>query len=128
MRQKDYYKLLKEMHKKEEEITYKKNGDYSPQSDALSNFRKYGEVQLLSRMYEKFLRLENIINTGKINVSEESFSDTICDLSNYCHLLAAYVKDTKLVTSKNKSKIKNDPLVKKRTPKRVRGVKNQPRN
>ena len=93
MGQKEYYELLKELHRKEEEITRKKNGDYSPQKDALSNFRRYGEIQLLSRIFEKFQRLENIISKGKISVKDESFEDTIMDCSNYLHLLFAFVKE-----------------------------------
>ena len=93
MEQAEYYKLLKECHRKEEDITRRKNGDYSPQKDALSNFRRYGEVQLLSRIFEKFQRLENIINSGKISVKDESFEDTVFDLSNYSHLLLAFARE-----------------------------------
>jgi hypothetical protein len=39
--------------------------------------------------------LENIISSGKINCDDEQFEDTVFDLSNYCHLLLAYVKEKK---------------------------------
>ena len=107
MEQTAFFEFIKQCHLKEEEITRKKNGDYSPQSDALSNFRRYGENQLLSRIWEKFQRLENIISSGKINCDDEQFEDTVFDLSNYCHLLLAYVKEKKehpvLVGCVNKS-------------------------
>lgn len=88
-----YLEYLKSEHKIEEEITAQRNGDYSGKdNDAFSNFRRFGEVQFLSRMYEKFNRLENILTSGK-KCSDETIQDTLRDLSNYCHLLGGFLKE-----------------------------------
>jgi hypothetical protein len=95
MNQQEYFQFLKDCHEKEQAITQAKNSDYSPQDDPFTNFRRYGEIQLLSRMYEKFVRIENIINSGKTYCKDEPIEDTIYDLSNYCHLLLGYLADQK---------------------------------
>lgn len=89
-----YLDFLKSEHLAEEEITHQRNGDYSGKdNDAFSNFRRYGEIQFLSRMFEKFNRAENLIMSGKTNCKDETVQDTLRDLSNYCHLLAGFLKD-----------------------------------
>jgi len=90
----EYLTFLKEEHRIEEEITMQRNGDYSGKDDdCFSNFRKYGEIQFLSRMYEKFNRCENIIMKGNAQCQDETVQDTLRDLSNYCHLLSGFLKD-----------------------------------
>ena len=91
----EYSDFLKAEHLAEEEITMKRNGDYSGKEDCFSNFRRYGEVQFLSRMYEKFNRIENIIMTKETHCDDETIQDTLRDLSNYCHLLSGFIKDKK---------------------------------
>lgn len=92
MTPKQYLEFLREMHRKEEEITKLKNGDYSSSDDCFSNFRRYNEIQFLSRIYEKFCRLENLINNGKACCEDEGLEDTIMDMSNYLHLLLGFKK------------------------------------
>ena len=93
MEKEKYYKFLKEMQEEEMDLTLERNGEYSSQTDALSNFRRYNEVQFLSRMYEKFCRIENDCNTGKNQYSNKLFKDACQDLSNYAHLLLAFCKE-----------------------------------
>ena len=54
-----------------------------------------GEIQFLSRMWEKFNRIENILLSGKTHCKDESVKDTLRDLSNYCHLLSGFLEDKK---------------------------------
>lgn len=89
----EYLTFLKETHRQEEAITQQRNGDYSASDDCFSNFRRYGEMQFLSRMYEKFCRIENIIKTGKVNSVDDRFEDACIDLANYCHLLLGFVQE-----------------------------------
>lgn len=90
-----YLEFLKTIHQKEEELTRQKNGDYSSSEDCFSNFRRFGEVQFLSRIYEKFCRLQNLVENKKACCEDETIEDTIIDLSNYCHLLLGYLQDKK---------------------------------
>jgi hypothetical protein len=93
MTTKEYIRFLQKCHTKEEEITLERNGDYSASDDCFSNFRRYGEVQFLSRLYEKFCRIENIVISNKVNSVGDRFDDAIMDLCNYAHLLQAFLKD-----------------------------------
>jgi hypothetical protein len=103
MTPKQYIEFLKAEHKAEEEITAQRNGDYSGKdNDAFSNFRRYGEIQFLSRMWEKFNRIENILLSGKAHCKDESVKDTLRDLSNYCHLLSGFLEDKNLKQKKKK--------------------------
>ena len=64
--------------------TYKaKNETYG---DAYSDgFNRFGPVQLVSRMYEKYCRIENLLVRGADNkVVDESVLDTLTDLSVQC--------------------------------------------
>jgi len=89
-----YLDFLKAEQQIEYDITMQRNGDYSGKdNDCFSNFRKYGEIQFLSRMYEKFNRVENIIMKGEAQCKDETVQDTLRDLSNYCHLLSGFLRD-----------------------------------
>ena len=88
-----YIERLIEYHKQEEDVAKQRNGDYSASVDCFSNFRRYNEIQFLSRMYEKFCRIENIIQTGKTNSVGDRFEDAIYDICNYAHLLLAFTEE-----------------------------------
>lgn len=52
--------------------------------DAFNNtIRKYGFISALTRMHDKFSRIESFILNGYED-SEESLIDSLLDLSNYC--------------------------------------------
>lgn len=61
----------------------KKNADYG---DAFGkSMREYGPVAAIVRMEDKFNRLKNLmLGDHKQEVSDESVTDTLCDLANYC--------------------------------------------
>ena len=47
----------------------------------------------MTRITDKMSRLSSFLNSGKMHVEDESFSDTIVDVINYMVLLSAYTKD-----------------------------------
>ena len=64
------------------EVYIKKNADYG---DSFSKtIEKYGPIAALTRMSDKFNRIENLILNGKCEVKDESLADSLLDLANYC--------------------------------------------
>lgn len=63
-------------------IYRKKNADYG---DSFSRaVEKYGLVSALTRISDKFNRLESLILHQTQEVKDESVQDTLLDLANYC--------------------------------------------
>lgn len=60
----------------------KKNTDYGD-SFGIS-VRKYGNIAALTRISDKFNRIENLILNGGQKVKSESLKDTLLDLACYC--------------------------------------------
>lgn len=58
---------------------------------------KYGLVAALTRMGDKFNRIETLILNNDKGTDDESVKDTLLDLANYCVMTACYIegKDTK---------------------------------
>lgn len=70
--------LLSELHE-----TYKdKNHKYGDSFTETIN--KYGLISSLTRMHDKFSRIENIILNQAEDDEEERLSDSLKDLANYC--------------------------------------------
>lgn len=62
--------------------TYKrKNADYGDSFG--KSVEKYGNIAALTRMSDKFNRIENLILNGNAKVVEESLGDSLLDLANY---------------------------------------------
>ena len=94
-------------------ITLKKNADYSGNGDdPFRNFRHIGNligdlagnqagtgpldivaVGFLTRMSDKFSRIGTFINKGELLVKDESVTDSLVDLANYCALFAGYLQE-----------------------------------
>ena len=49
--------------------------------------RNYGDVAFLTRISDKFKRIEYIITHPDVDVADESLLDSIEDLSGYCILM-----------------------------------------
>lgn len=97
---------LLENHKKLCEIARalmeKKNADYAGRSGAepFANFTRVEamgicstERGMLVRITDKMSRLSSFLESGKLEVANESFEDTIVDVINYMILLHSYLKD-----------------------------------
>ncbi len=74
-------------------ILERKNNDYSKPSDPLSNFRYRGVEQIMSRTYEKFSRLDQLLLGGKEAEVDESVLDTLMDMVNYLIILAIVIHE-----------------------------------
>lgn len=48
---------------------------------------KYGKIAGLTRISDKFNRLENLILNPDINVGDEKVNDTLLDMASYCIML-----------------------------------------
>lgn len=65
----------------------KKNKDYG--SSVQDTFKKFGDVSYLVRITDKYNRICSLLENGKVEVKDESITDTIVDLANYCFLWAS---------------------------------------
>lgn len=54
---------------------------------------KYGPVAGLTRISDKFLRMERLICAACTDVGNESLRDTVEDMANYCIMLASWLED-----------------------------------
>lgn len=74
----DFKRIVNEMAK-----TYEnKNSDYGD-SFGIS-VRKYGLISALTRISDKFNRIENLILNGNAQVKDENLLDSLKDLACYC--------------------------------------------
>ena len=67
---------------------------------------KYGIVAALTRISDKFNRIENLILTNDDDVDDETVEDTLIDMANYCVMTAVYLRNASIL--KNKKKTENE--------------------
>lgn len=103
MRVKELLELKKRIFEKCCELTVKKGHDYSGVEDTLSNLKvvellgvSSAERGVLIRLLDKIMRLKNFIDTGVLQVNEESIQDTVVDAHNYLDLLLALILEKKM--------------------------------
>lgn len=65
----------------------RKNTDYG--SSVQDTFEKFGDISYLTRITDKYNRICSLIENGKAEIRDESTTDTIVDLANYCFLWAS---------------------------------------
>ena len=65
----------------------RKNADYG--SSVQDTYEKFGDVSYLVRITDKYNRICSLLENGKVEVRDESITDTIVDLANYCFLWAS---------------------------------------
>ena len=69
----------------------KKNKDYG---DSFSkSLSKYGSIAALTRISDKFNRLESLILKGSSEVTNEKLEDTLIDLASYCVMTKMWLDD-----------------------------------
>lgn len=71
------------------EITKKMSDTFEMKNEAYGNsfgksVQKYGLIAALTRISDKFNRIENLILGGANRVIDESVKDTLIDLASYC--------------------------------------------
>lgn len=81
IKQEKHRKLLDKLH----ETYISKNADYGDSFG--QSIRKYGNIAGLTRISDKFNRIENLILNGNMQVTDEALEDSLLDLSNYCVML-----------------------------------------
>lgn len=84
-------KLFKELATSISELYARKNADYG---DSFSkSVEKYGIIAALTRMSDKWNRLENLILHNKEGlVGDEKIEDTLLDLASYCLMTVISLK------------------------------------
>lgn len=97
-----------------QQICRAKNSDYAGLkggADAFANFRHVETLGIattaqgfLTRMTDKLARLATFAQTGTLAVKDESATDTLQDLANYCVLMAAWLRSE--TPKPNKRKVK----------------------
>jgi len=95
MTKQEYFDFQKEFFEKGMEITKAKNADYTGGNpDPFANFKRtqWVEIGFLTRMGDKFSRIESFIANGRLEITNESAVDSLLDLANYCSLMAGYLK------------------------------------
>jgi hypothetical protein len=98
-----YFKFHRECIESMHAITKAKNADYTGATE--DPFANFGRVELLgicsteqgflTRMTDKLCRLTSFVQQGTLQVKDESVTDTLLDLANYCILMAGYIQSKK---------------------------------
>lgn len=68
--------------KKLNEIYEQKNKAYG--SSFSDTYKELGIISAVTRISDKFSRLKNLAKNENIPVGDESISDTLLDMANYC--------------------------------------------
>jgi hypothetical protein len=98
----DLLKIHAEICERGRMLMDKKNRDYAGKGgiEPFANFTRVESMGICSteqgflcRLTDKMSRLSSFIESGKMNVTNESFEDTIIDVINYMVLFYAYLQD-----------------------------------
>jgi len=71
----------------------RKNKDYGDSFG--KTFQKYGIISALTRMSDKWNRIETLAAGKKNLVSDESLEDTLMDMACYCLMTVIEIEDAK---------------------------------
>lgn len=72
------------------ELYEKKNADYGDSFNI--SLDKYGIIAALTRISDKFNRIENLILNQNKKVEDEKIEDTLIDLANYAMMTVLWIK------------------------------------
>ena len=72
-----------------------KGKDYTGKEDSLANLRVFGFKGIIIRLFDKLYRLKNIEEAGKVEVKDESVSDTLMDTIVYSALALILLGENK---------------------------------
>ncbi len=103
MTREEFLRFHSEAVDKMKDITIAKNADYTGATDdPFANFKVVEAVGICSteqgfatRMMDKQSRIASFIKNGTLKVKDESVTDTLLDLANYCILFAGYLESQK---------------------------------
>lgn len=88
---KDKVKRFAQLAERMADTYERKNADYGDSFGV--SVRKYGAIAGLTRISDKFNRLESLILKNEQHVSDESVTDTLLDLANYSIMLLMELED-----------------------------------
>lgn len=80
-----------DLQQKEYNMYRLKNEKYS--DSFTKSVKKYGLISALTRMSDKWNRLEELILSGDNGTEDETLIDTLMDLSNYCNMTIIELED-----------------------------------
>ena len=90
----DYFAEVKRIQKEDINLMRRKNHDYAPPDDPLTNFDEFGVFGIVVRLVDKFSRLKRLIKNVN-QVAGETIIDTLQDIRNYC-TIAQVILENKL--------------------------------
>jgi len=105
MNQIDFLSHIKKRQEEAHQILTQKNSDYANSDDPFRNFRNSVaagvplERGILVRVMDKITRVSNLLDK-EAAVKDESITDSLLDIANYCLILEAYLIDKKKSLSK----------------------------
>ena len=105
----DKIQMHKELCEELNEIYKEKNKNYGD-SFGIS-VKKYGFISALTRMSDKWNRLEQLILNRSNGTKDESLTDTLIDLANYCLMTVMELEGEKLKYDLGWEQIANDTKV-----------------
>jgi hypothetical protein len=103
MTKEEFFNFQEKFYADNMEITKRKNADYTGVNGSpFANFQQVEHLGCCSteqgfmvRMSDKMSRIASFVAKGELLVKDESVTDTIKDLANYCSLLAGYIESQK---------------------------------
>jgi hypothetical protein len=100
MTKQEYFEFAENFFEECIEISRKKNADYTGGDDnPFANFEsadpEWTGIVFFTRINDKMGRIKSFIKKGKLQVEDESVSDTLNDLANYCCLFAGWIEAKK---------------------------------
>ena len=98
----DKIKRHKELCEQMNAVYTEKNKNYGD-SFGIS-IKKYGMIAALTRISDKFNRLEQLILTRSDGTKDESLIDTMLDMANYCLMTVMEIEDEANTTTKTLGK------------------------
>lgn len=89
----DKYSVHEELCKSLHETYVRKNNDYG---DSFSEmFKELGIITAVTRIGDKYNRIKNLVKNGEQMVKDESVTDTLLDMANYCIMTVIELRDKK---------------------------------
>ena len=89
----DQYQQHKDICTKLNETYIQKNKAYG--NSFSDTFAKLGIISAVTRITDKYNRLVNLATNQDVNIGDESISDTLLDMANYCIMTYMEIENQK---------------------------------
>ena len=89
-----------DQYQQHKDICMKLNETYIQKNKAYGNsfsdtFAKLGVISAVTRITDKYNRLVNLATNPDVNIGDESISDTLLDMANYCIMTYMEIENQK---------------------------------